>query len=558
MAHIPEVLPKSIPIPAFIVTTSSYLWYYFNLVLTQIPGGQFIVSYIKKSHHDDPYRTTVEIGLILYGIIYYLSKPQQKKSLQAQKPNLSPQEIDALIEDWEPEPLVDPSATDEQSWRVAKTPVTMEMPIQNHITITRNNLQEKYTNVFNLASNNFLQLSATEPVKEVVKTTIKNYGVGACGPAGFYGNQDVHYTLEYDLAQFFGTQGSVLYGQDFCAAPSVLPAFTKRGDVIVADDQVSLPVQNALQLSRSTVYYFNHNDMNSLECLLNELTEQEKLEKLPAIPRKFIVTEGIFHNSGDLAPLPELTKLKNKYKFRLFVDETFSIGVLGATGRGLSEHFNMDRATAIDITVGSMATALGSTGGFVLGDSVMCLHQRIGSNAYCFSACLPAYTVTSVSKVLKLMDSNNDAVQTLQKLSKSLHDSFASDDSLRSYVIVTSSPVSAVLHLQLTPAYRSRKFGYTCEQLFETMSALQKKSQSNKFIEPYEEEEKFLQSIVDHALINYNVLITRNTIVLKQETLPIVPSLKICCNAAMSPEELKNACESVKQSILACCQESNK
>ncbi|KAJ1543229.1 serine C-palmitoyltransferase [Saccharomyces cerevisiae] len=175
MAHIPEVLPKSIPIPAFIVTTSSYLWYYFNLVLTQIPGGQFIVSYIKKSHHDDPYRTTVEIGLILYGIIYYLSK----------------------------EPLVDPSATDEQSWRVAKTPVTMEMPIQNHITITRNNLQEKYTNVFNLASNNFLQLSATEPVKEVVKTTIKNYGVGACGPAGFYGNQDVHYTLEYDLAQFF-------------------------------------------------------------------------------------------------------------------------------------------------------------------------------------------------------------------------------------------------------------------------------------------------------------------------------------------------------------------
>lgn len=360
MAHIPEVLPKSIPIPAFIVTTSSYLWYYFNLVLTQIPGGQFIVSYIKKSHHDDPYRTTVEIGLILYGIIYYLSKPQQKKSLQAQKPNLSPQEIDALIEDWEPEPLVDPSATDEQSWRVAKTPVTMEMPIQNHITITRNNLQEKYTNVFNLASNNFLQLSATEPVKEVVKTTIKNYGVGACGPAGFYGNQDVHYTLEYDLAQFFGTQGSVLYGQDFCAAPSVLPAFTKRGDVIVADDQVSLPVQNALQLSRSTVYYFNHNDMNSLECLLNELTEQEKLEKLPAIPRKFIVTEGIFHNSGDLAPLPELTKLKNKYKFRLFVDETFSIGVLGATGRGLSEHFNMDRATAIDITVGSMATALGS------------------------------------------------------------------------------------------------------------------------------------------------------------------------------------------------------
>lgn len=423
MTHIPEVLPKSIPIPAFVVTTSSYLWYYFNLVMAQIPGGQFVVSYIVKSHHDDPYRTTVEIGLILYGIVYYLSKPQQKKSLQAQKPNLSPQEIDALIEDWEPEPLASPIAIDEQSWRVAAIPVTMGMPIQNHVTITRNDLKETYTNVFNLASNNFLQLSVTQPVTDVVKTTIKNYGVGACGPAGFYGNQDVHYRLEYDLAQFFGTEGAVLYGQDFCVAPSVIPAFTKRGDVIVADDEVSLSVQNALQLSRSTVYYFNHNDMNSLESLLNELTEQEKLEKLPAIPRKFIVTEGIFHNSGDLAPLPELTKLKNKYKFRLFVDETFSIGVLGATGRGLSEHFDMDRATSIDITVGSMATALGSSGGFVLGDSAMCHHQRIGSNAYCFSACLPAYNATSVSKVLDLLDSNNDAVQTLQRLSGYLHES---------------------------------------------------------------------------------------------------------------------------------------
>ncbi|CAI1657136.1 hypothetical protein SEUBUCD646_0M04340 [Saccharomyces eubayanus] len=554
MTHIPEVLPKSIPIPAFVVTTLSYLWYYFNLLMVQIPGGQFVVSYIKKSHHDDPYRTTVEIGLILYGIIYYLSKPQQKKSLQAQKPNLSPQEVDALIEDWEPEPLATPIAIDEQLWRVAAIPVTMDMPIQNHVTITRNDLKETYTNVFNLASNNFLQLSVTQPVTDVVKTTIKNYGVGACGPAGFYGNQDVHYRLEYDLAQFFGTEGAVLYGQDFCVAPSVIPAFTKRGDVIVADDEVSLSVQNALQLSRSTVYYFSHNDMNSLESLLNELTEQEKLEKLPAIPRKFIVTEGIFHNSGDLAPLPELTKLKNKYKFRLFVDETFSIGVLGATGRGLSEHFDMDRATSIDITVGSMATALGSSGGFVLGDTPMCHHQRIGSNAYCFSACLPAYNATSVSKVLDLMDSNNDSVQTLHRLSAHLHESFASDNTLRPYFIVTSSPMSAVLHLQLTPEFRSRKFGYTREQLFETISDLQKKSHTNKYIEPYEEEEKLLQAIVDHALANHKVLITRNTIVLKHETLPVVSSLKICCNAAMSREELQHACESVKQSILACCQ----
>ena len=157
----------------------------------------------------------------------------------------------------------------------------------------------------------------------------------------------------------------VLYGQDFCVASSVLPAFTKRGDVIVADDQVSLALQNALQLSRSTVYYFEHNNMESLENLLAELTDLEKKDKPPAIPRKFIVTEGLFENSGDIAPLPELVKLKEKYKFRLFVDENLSIGVLGATGRGLAEHYGMNRATAIDITIGSLATAIGSSGGFL-------------------------------------------------------------------------------------------------------------------------------------------------------------------------------------------------
>ncbi|CCE93420.1 serine C-palmitoyltransferase LCB1 TDEL_0G00530 [Torulaspora delbrueckii] len=553
MAHIPQVLPSSIPIPSFVVKTYSYVWYYLYAILMKIPGGPYVISYVRKSHQDDPYRTAVEIILILYGIGYYLSKPQQKTGLQGTKPNLTEQEVELLIEDWQPESIVDESAMELQRWRLEKMPVLEMGENENRVTVTRNEGSERYTDVLNLASNNFLQLAGTPEVVEIVKKTIRNYGVGACGPAGFYGNQDVHYNFQYALAEFFGTEDAVLYGQDFCVASSVLPAFTKRGDLIVADDQVSISSQNALQLSRSTVYYFEHNNMESLEALLQELTEMEKKERLPAISRKFIVTEGLFHNSGDIPPLPVLTHLKNKYKFRLFVDETFSLGVLGASGRGLAEHFNMERASSIDVTIGSMATALGSSGAFVLGDHVMSHHQQIGSNAYCFSASLPAYTTTAATQVLKIMDRDNSAVTRLHQLSQQLHDFFNSDSQLSDFITVTSHERSPVLHIQLTPELRSSKFNYTAQELFETVSHLQKRCVTTKFVEPYEQEEQFLQSIVDTLLSQHGILITRNTIVLRQETLPVVPSLKVCINSNIEDSELTTACNAIKASILHYC-----
>ncbi|CCK72393.1 serine C-palmitoyltransferase LCB1 KNAG_0K00250 [Huiozyma naganishii CBS 8797] len=559
IVRLPGVLPESIPIPSFIVTACTFFWVHFHDLMVRLPLGNRMLNYIEKSSHDDPYRTIIEVSLILYGIYYYLSNPQKKKSLQGINRNLSKQEIDNLIDEWEPEGLVHRDAKDnaKQEWRLAKIPVVVDGGVDNYVSVTRNDAQERFDNVFNMSSYNFLQLSQTESVLEKARQTIKQYGVGACGPAGFYGNQDVHWNLEYDLAKFFGTEAAVLYGQDFTVAPSVLSAFTKRGDVIVADDQVSLSLQNALQLSRSTVYYFEHNNIESLDKLLTQLNAQEAKEKLPAIPRKFIVTEGIFQNIGDIAPLPELVKLKMKHKYRLFVDETLSLGVLGKTGRGLSEHFGMPRATSIDVTVGSLATAIGTSGGFTLGDAVMSNHQHIGSNAYCFSACLPAYAVSCASKILRIMDEDNSAVSTVQQLSKSMFNFFdGALREMRNYITVVSDDVSPVVHLELTPEFRSSRFHYTADQLFTYVSSSQKKRQTTIIFEPYEAEEQFLQAIVDELLMKHNILITRNIFVLKQETLPLVPSLKICCNANMNEQELLGACASIKEVILGFC--SNK
>ncbi|SCU86697.1 LANO_0C08900g1_1 [Lachancea nothofagi CBS 11611] len=543
----PAVLPSSIVVPDFILRSSSYLWYYCQNAVNAIPGSSYVVDYVKRSHQQDPYRTIVEVFLIIYGIIYFLRNPR-KQGVQ-EGPKMSTKEVDALLDEWQPEPLAQDASTVE--WRTKKIPVVLNSSSGSHVDVVRNDGAERYSDVLNCASNNFLQLSCEPSVIKIAKDTIQNYGVGACGPAGFYGNQDVHNHLEYDLARFFGTENAVLYGQDFCIAASVIPAFTKRGDVIVADNKCSVSLQNALQLSRSTVYYFDHNDTEALEELLQQLQERDLKEKLPALPRKFIITEGLFHNSGDIPPLPKLVELKRKYKYRLLVDETFSLGVLGATGRGITEYFNMPRQESVDITIGSMATALGSSGGFVLGDNSMSLHQRIGSHAYTFSASLPAFTVTTASEVLRRLDEDNSIVQRLRLLSNQMHEFFSQDKELQPLIEVTSDKDSCVLHFRLTEDMRFKKFHYTEESLFEEISAMHTKYLTNKHIESYESEEKFLQQIVDYALKEYNVLISRNTFVLKHETLPVTPSLKVCCGAQMADQDLFRACDGVKTAILS-------
>ncbi|KAM3165151.1 Serine palmitoyltransferase 1 [Lachancea thermotolerans] len=552
MRQPPEVLPSSIPVPEAVLRSSSYVWYYCQRAAHAIPGMHYVVSYVRKSHQDDPYRTLFELFLIIYGIIYFFRKPRKQGEQAA--PKLSEREVEALLDEWEPEPIAQQNIKLE--WRAKSTPVLMgNSSAPTRVNLTRDEGRESYSDVLNCASTSFLQISSDPEFVKAAKDTIHQYGVGACGPAGFYGNQDVHSELEYNLARFFGTERAVLYGQDFCIAASVIPAFTKRGDVIVADDRVNVALQNALQLSRSTVYYYNHNDMEALEELLEQLQERELNEKLPSLPRKFIVTEGLFQNLGDIPDLPRLVELKRKYKYRLLVDETFSLGVLGANGRGIAEYYNMKRDASVDITIGSLAVALGSSGGFVLGDNVMSMHQRIGSHAYTFSAALPAFAVTTASRVLDHLEHDNSAVQKLRSLSQLMHQLFIDDSELSPYIEVTSFKESSILHFRLTDEYRSRVFHTTEESLFQELSAMHAKNLSEKYIEGCEREEKLLQRIVDMALKEHKVLLTRNTFVLKHETLPVTPSLKLCCSAKMTEDELRSACESVKSAVLACTSE---
>lgn len=146
---------------------------------------------------------------------------------------------------------------------------------------------------------------ANENLKEKAIQTLRTYGVGPCGPPGFYGTQDVHMKLEADIAAFLGTPACIVYAQAFSTISSVIPAFSKRGDIIVADKAANYAIRKGIEISRSTVRWFEHNDLDDLERVLQRVVKEQAGKPLT---RRFILTEGLFENIGDMVDLPRLVR----------------------------------------------------------------------------------------------------------------------------------------------------------------------------------------------------------------------------------------------------------
>lgn len=300
-----------------------------------------------------------------------------------------PQEVDDLVDEWAPEPLVPPLSSAALS-SLSKTPIIMgaagprprvtNSVIDSNLNLTPANpvfdpatlLTARTKEVVNLASFNFTTPPSasgttnspkhnTDPLPgtETAIATLRKYGLGSCGPPGFYGTIDVHLALEKAISSFLGTEAAIIYSQSFATASSAIPAFCKRGDIIVADRGVNFVIQKGLQLSRSTVRWYDHNSLratgstSTLAAVLEQLEKELKRKKAP-LTRRFIVTEGLFADTGSLTDLPVLLSIAKKYKYRIILDESFSIGTLGRTGRGLTELFNVP-ATEVDMIIGPSA-----------------------------------------------------------------------------------------------------------------------------------------------------------------------------------------------------------
>ncbi|KAI9773415.1 MAG: serine palmitoyltransferase component [Geoglossum simile] len=494
-----------------------YLLRFLNEVsikFQRVPGSAIFLRYVKASYQNDPVRSAVELFLLIFFVRYLLAP---KYSTQKQNyVRLSEEEIDELIDDWTPEPLVAPQTafeeTENEKHPVIVGPTGPKSKLTNGRTVT------------NLASYNFYNFLANEMLKEKAIQTLRTYGVGPCGPPGFYGTQDVHVKTETDIAAFIGAPACIIYAQAFSTISSVIPAFSKRGDIIVADKAINYAIRKGIQISRSTVRWFEHNDMKDLERVLEKITAEQAKKPLT---RRFIVTEGMFENVGDIVDLPKIVELKLRYKFRLILDETWSFGVLGRSGRGVTEQQNVD-ATEVDFLVGSLAGPLCAGGGFCAGSDEIVEHQRISASAYTYSAALPAMLATTASESLDLLQSNPDVLVQLRENIKTMR---AQLDPRSDWVFCTSAVENPIMLLTLKPEVVASK----------GLSA--------------QEQDRLLQDIVDETLAN-GVLITR----LKQMPPPLhattkeigwqsQPALKVCITTGLSRKEIERSGIAIRHAI---------
>lgn len=430
-----------------------------------------------------------EAALIIWIIKLIFSSRKPQKSVFSKK------EEDELLRDWNPEPLVPDTNYD------ARNPIDdriIESKLGKYVVINE-------MPCLNLATLNFLGMVGTPEIEQVAIDTVSKYGVGTCGPRGFYGTTDKHLQLESKIAKFMAVEEAISYSYGFSTIASAIPAYSKRGDIIFCDKGVNFAIQKGILASRSIVRYFNHNDMSHLEDLLDrQQLENTKDPKKARVTRTFVVVEGIYFNHGTICNLPKLVELKSKHKFRIFIDESISFGTLGHSGRGLTEYYNIS-VDEIDLIIGSLENSLGSIGGFACGKSYVVDHQRLSGYGYAFSASQPTLMVTAAIEALDILEHNPHLVQNLTNLCEICHHKLLTFNKLDLYGDI----ISPVKHLVVRNSVNSVH------------------------------DRKILQSIVEHAQASGIALVQAEY--LDDEMEMPEPSIRITLNSKIEEDELISA-----------------
>lgn len=354
-----------------------------------------------------------------------------------------------MIADWKCAAMV-PTLNDSER-KIVEEEIVVHSIEGAYITFSEGSKNGK-TKLLNFSSFDFLGLSNSEELKEASRAALNRYGCGSCGPRGFYGTLDAHLELEDKFAALCGTESAIMYSDGASTASSTVAAFAKRGDLLVIDEGIYEALLTGVTLSRSNIKVFKHNDMSDLARVLDSIEKEDKVLKRGGDQqRRFIVVEALYRNFGDICPLDEVVKLKNKHFFRLIVDESLSFGTLGSRGLGLQDHFNLHdtnkgtNTDIVEITTVSLENAIGSVGGMTIGNLEVVDHQRLSGAGYCFSASAPPFVASAACAALKIIGEGggkkNSAVKLLQQNVKQMVSGLKKIKN----VVVTSNELSPLL-----------------------------------------------------------------------------------------------------------------
>jgi 8-amino-7-oxononanoate synthase len=254
------------------------------------------------------------------------------------------------------------------------------------------------------ASYAYLNLLGHPKIQAAARAALEEFGSGTHGVRVLAGTTRIHVELEETIARFKGTEEALALPSGYVTNLGTISALLGRGDVVISDKLNHASIVDGCLLSRSKFVRFEHNNMEALEKVLAET---------PKKAGKLVVTDAVFSMDGDIVDLPEMIRLCNKYEAMLMVDEAHSLGVLGETGHGVREYFDLD-VNDIDIHMGTLSKTIPSIGGYIAGRSELITYLRHTVRAFVFSAALPPASAAAAKASFEVIEEEPERVKALQ------------------------------------------------------------------------------------------------------------------------------------------------
>lgn len=257
--------------------------------------------------------------------------------------------------------------------------------------------------VINLSSNNYLGLTTHPKLKERAVRATEEFGVGSGAVRTIAGTMSLHMELEEKIANFKQVEASVVFQSGFTANAGTVQAVLEREDVIISDELNHASIIDGCRLSRAEIKVFPHKDVEACEKVLQEVQNRKC--------RKLLITDGVFSMDGDIAPLPELVELAEKYGCIMMIDDAHASGVLGRNGRGTVDHFNLHGR--VDIQVGTLSKAIGALGGYVCStrDTIEYLYHR--ARPFLFSTSHPPSVAATCIAAFEVLEEEPQLIEQL-------------------------------------------------------------------------------------------------------------------------------------------------
>lgn len=311
-------------------------------------------------------------------------------------------------------------------------------------------LSGKKRECLNLSSYNYLGFAQSEgPCADEVEQALKMYGP-CSGGALISGNKlDLHRQTEELVARFLGVEDALVVSMGFATNSTSIPALVDKGCLVISDELNHASLVSGIRLSGASVKVFKHNNVADLESVLRKsIADGQSLTRRPW--RKIlVVVEGLYSMEGTLANLPEILKLRSKYKFYLYVDEAHSIGALGPNGRGVCDYFGID-TKEIDVLMGTFTKSFGSAGGYIAGKRNLINHLRIACHGSIYSEAVSppvAQQIYSSMRIISGEDGTDAGRRRIAKLARNCR--FFSKELRKMGFIIYGHPHSPVVPLLL-------------------------------------------------------------------------------------------------------------